>query len=530
MFRPLFLLLSWFISLPVCGQINQQYIFHHISVREGLLANEVQAAVQDSKGFIWVASKNGLQRFDGARFLNFRHRQGDTLSIPHNNIMRLCFDKMDRLWLITSDFHLGYFDINKFKFHEVKISFRNKILARAEGDFYVDEKNNIMLVLNRYRNEAWGVVTYDENRHVFTTGDKRFGVPDDWHTGFLSIDSLHGNYWYATTNGLIKYNPASGNFNYRGHNPDNDTIINALQYFKETGHPLLDKNGNFWMTTFQDHQTVKLIYYDRKNNTVTDRTHELDQAINKYNEIHNICLGTEGSVWLSGLNMLIRVNDKNIFESVPDNAPDEFSIRFDDLYTFYKDREKNIWITTDKGLYWFNPTATLFNTITNKRPGSKVKYTPDVTDIKQLQNGNIIVSTWGSGIFEYDKNFEPVHSTLVEQSLEKGEGMTWSVFQRPNGDVWRAHQDGWLFIYHAKNNTTEKFQDPVFNKKTIRQIAADRNGNLWLGTQGGALVKWTASTNTFTLMRKMDELVKRLYADKHGDIWVMAGKLVKIKY
>ncbi len=526
--RRLSLLLLWFIPSAVSAQTEQQYIFHHLGVQDGLLANETQAAVQDSKGFIWIAGKNGLQRFDGNRFLNFRHREGDSLSLPHNNIVRLCFDAKDRLWLITSDFHLGYFDIQNFRFHEVKISFRNKQLARAEGDFYVDEKNNILLVLNRHGNEAWGVVAYDENRHLFTTGDKRFEVPDDWHITFLSIDSLHKNYWYATSKGLIKYDPVTGNFNYREHNPDNDPVINALQLFTETGHPLPDRNGNFWMTTFQDHQTVRLIYYDRKQNSVTDRTNELEQVVNKYNEIHNICLGSDGSVWISGLNLLVRVNDKNKFESVPANAPDEFSIRFDDLHTFYKDREKNIWITTDKGVYWFNPFATLFHTVHNRRPNSDVEYTPDVTDIKQRINGNIIISTWGSGIFEYDKNFEPVNSAVVEQSLQKGEGMTWSVLQRRNGDVWRAHQDGWLFIYHAKSNTTEKLQDPVFNKKTIRQIAEDRNGNLWLGTQGGAIVRWTASTNTFTLMKKMDGLVKRLYADKNGNIWVIAGKVEEI--
>src|SRR6185312_5660441 len=232
------------------AQIKQQYVFHHLGLQQGLLANEVHATVQDSKGFIWIATKNGLQRFDGIRFLNFKHREGDTTSIPHNNIMRLCFDKKDRLWIITSDYQLGYFDINKFIFHQIKISFRNKMLSRGEGDFYTDEKNEIMLILSHYKNEAWGVVTYNEEKNIFTTGDKRFDVPDDWRTSFLSIDSAEGNYWYGTTKGLIKYNPRTGNFNYRGHNPDNDSIINSLQNYTEVGHPLLDKKGNFWITTF----------------------------------------------------------------------------------------------------------------------------------------------------------------------------------------------------------------------------------------------------------------------------------------
>jgi len=510
------------------AQIKQQYIFHHLGLREGLLANEVHATVQDSKGFIWIGSKNGLQRFDGIRFLNFKHREGDTTSIPHNNIMRLCFDKKDKLWIITSDYQLGYFDINKFIFHEVKISFRNNMLTRAEGDFYTDENNEIMLILNGYKTEAWGVVTYNEEKNIFTTGDKRFNVPDDWRTAYLSIDSSGGNYWYGTTNGLIKYNPRTGNFNYRGHNPDNDIIINALQNYTEVGYPLLDKKGNFWMTTFQDRQTVRLIFYDGKTHTVTDRSSELQQLLKKYNEIHNICIGSEGDTWLNGLNMLVRVNDKNKFEAVPINSFGEFSINFDDSYTFHKDREQNIWIATDKGAYWFNPSATIFHTIDIRRYNTNTIYTPDVTDIKQLQNGNIIVATWGAGIMEYDKNLEPVNSQIVQQGLQKYEGMVWSVLQRGNGDVWRANQDGWLFIYHAKTNTTEKIQPTVFNKKTIRQIAEDKNGNLWFGTQSGAIIKWIAAADTFSFIKKMNSPVKRLYADKNGDIWAMADKIQKI--
>ncbi len=96
------------------GQIKTKYIFHHLGTREGLLSNEIHATVQDSKGFIWIGSKNGLQRFDGTRFLSFKHRKDDMTSIPHNNIMRLCLDNKDRLWIITSDKKIGYFDINKF--------------------------------------------------------------------------------------------------------------------------------------------------------------------------------------------------------------------------------------------------------------------------------------------------------------------------------------------------------------------------------------------------------------------------------
>lgn len=515
--------------LNATAQLSPKYIFHHLGVKEGLLANEVHAITQDSKGFIWIGSKGGLQRFDGSRFLNFTHREGDTTSIPHNNIIRLRIDQKDRLWLITSNHILGYFDVNKFVFHRVNFRFNNTIIGKPFGDFYSDENNEVLLLLKKNNeNAAYGVATYDEGKNVFATGDKRFHLPDGWFPFFLSIDSVKRCYWFGTNNGLIKYDPQTGNFNYRGHNPDKDSIITALQNYREVGFPLLDTKGNFWMTTFPDNKSVYLIFYDGNKHTVTDRSKELGGILPWYYEIHNISIDSEGDTWFNGLNMLVHLNDQNIFEALPIHTSNEYNIRFNDSFTFNQDREKNIWIATDKGVFWFNPAATLFHSINLLRYNSDIQYNSEVTDITQLQDGHIIVTTWGSGIFEYDRNFEPVNSPIVNQGIEKSEGLVWSVLQRANGDVWRANQDGWLIIYHANSNTTSSSQPAVFNKKTIRQLVEDKKGNIWLGTHGGALVKWVASTEHFQLVKKFRSPIWRLYADNQGDIWVISDRVEKI--
>ena len=528
-FRSLFFLFFLIATSTIKAQISEQYIFHHISAADGLLADEVNATVQDTTGYMWIGGKNGLQRYDGFRFINFRHKESDSTSIPHNNIQALAVDNKNRLWLITSNFKFGYFDVNKFTFHEVKVFFKNQLLNKVEGLLKLDKEKNLLLILERYGNAAYGVLTYDEGRNAFVTGDKRFDVPDDWHIEYFSIDSAHGNIWLGTTNGLIQYNTVTGNHNYRGHNIDNDPVINALQNYKAIANPFLDKQGNFWMTTFQNHYSVYLIEYNAKSGKVIDRTNELIIDLNYvYSEIHNILWAGNADTWLSGLNMLIRVNEKDEFEPVQNTGMGEFGLRFDDLRTMTVDHENNIWLATNKGIYWFNPSATIFHTIKNRRTGSDKTYSPDISDIAQLKNGTILVATWGNGLFAYNKNFEPVQSEIVQQGIEKGEGLTWCIHERSNGDVWRGQQDGYLFIYHAKENRTEKLQPPVFEKKTIRQIAEDRNGNLWLGTQGKALIKWTAASNTFAFIRRMDGLVKRLYTDKNGDIWVIAGTVDKI--
>ena len=167
------------------GQSNDQFIFHHLGFHDGLLGDEINATAQDEKGFIWIGGKNGLQRYDGFRFLNFKSRAGDSTSIPHNNIESLQVDNKNRIWLITSDFKCGFFDAATFRFHAVKAYCGSKLLNKVTAIFELDEKKNILVILRSQGNEPCGVLTYDEKRDALTDGDKRFELPADWRIGFL---------------------------------------------------------------------------------------------------------------------------------------------------------------------------------------------------------------------------------------------------------------------------------------------------------------------------------------------------------
>ena len=76
----------------------------------GLASNEATAGLQDEQGFMWVGTNNGLQRFDGHRYLSFRHEKNDSTSIPHNYVTQLLLDKKKNLWVLTGDGKVGIFD------------------------------------------------------------------------------------------------------------------------------------------------------------------------------------------------------------------------------------------------------------------------------------------------------------------------------------------------------------------------------------------------------------------------------------
>ena len=100
---------------------QQEYLFSHLHTHDGLASETVNAVVQDEKGFIWIATNNGLQRYDGNSFLTFQHKEGDKKSLPYSRVTWLKKDTRNRLWLLLEDNKVGYFNTSNFSFHEVPV-------------------------------------------------------------------------------------------------------------------------------------------------------------------------------------------------------------------------------------------------------------------------------------------------------------------------------------------------------------------------------------------------------------------------
>ncbi|HVW59795.1 MAG TPA: two-component regulator propeller domain-containing protein [Puia sp.] len=506
-----------FLSSAARLSAQQQYLFSHLGTRDGLSSNVTTAIEQDPKGYIWIGTMGGLQRYDAHRFLLFRHRKDDTGSIPNDNIMALRLDKYNRLWVLCQYNKIGYIDVDDLRYHPVRVDIKETDLAKREGSIHLDFEGHILLF---FRHEA--PVAYDETAHVFTNAAVPFEMPKGWPATAILADPVTHTYYLGSDSGLVKYDPAHHTLSYRGHNTDHDPIIARYGHLKPGLPVIRDKSGRFWLNSWPSDGAFSFISFDLR----TGKEQVWDDHISKtlhreYYEIHHTHEQKDGTLWISGVNALLTLRKNgHDFENMKTRLANEFAIYFDIVNSFFEDREDNIWLATDKGIYHFNPSGQLFHTIVNKRPEKDSAYTPEVTDILQLKNKEILVSTWGSGLFAYDSAFHPIDRWYVRQGLRLGEGGTWCIHQRPNGDIWRGEQSGILMISHAATQTTERIIPPECEHSTIRQIAEDRNGDLWLGTQRGKLIKWHAATNTFSIVRDLQSRVYRLYVDWKGDLWV----------
>lgn len=512
------LLYIFFLLSVSCSLLaQQQFVFTHLGIKDGLVAENIRAVQQDAKGFIWIASGNGLQRYDGNRFVNIQYSSKKSGSIPKGAIYEICFDNKGRLWMLASGFKCGYLTIPDYIFHEVPVRFPAQLLNKSEGHLQKDYDGNIMLLSVKN-----GILTYNEATNSFTEASNPFILPAEWKPLSLYQDKQNKNYWIGCDSGLVKYNPLKKLTSFRNHNAEEDPVIDVFKNVTTIIQCYRDKKDWFWLISWPA-SGVSIRSWDPAIKKTTEWSGDISNSIgNKYYDIRHFREFNDGSFWIGGQNTLSRLDDgRTGFLSVNNNSSNEFSIHFDLIFDLLEDQEKNIWIGTDKGLYRFNPSAQFFKTFTNRKQGVDSIYTPDVTDILQLKgNNNILVSTWGNGIFTYDSAFNTVNKKSSARYFKQENSMAWCLLQRKNEDIWAGLQDGVLMIYNAATKKTERITPSAVGGSTIRQIAEDKAGNIWLGTQSGRLVEWNPGTNTFIIRQELSSTIGRLYIDNINTIWV----------
>lgn len=513
MYHLLVCLLIILAPVSVANAQLQQYLFSHIGPNNGLASEHVLSVQQDRKGFIWISTFNGLQRYDGQRFLGIR-RGSNGVPLPEGMIHNLLLDKNDRLWMIMDGMKVGYLNTLDFSFHNVTIDYPKEKREKAGGGLYVDADGDVLLVLT-----ANALFKYDESRATFSSSKNNIALPGNWKPYYLWQDGQR-NYWIGTDSGLVKYNPRNKSISFRNNNADGDSVIEAFADLRQVVFAYRDPLNTFWGISWPASK-LTIRSYDPATNRKNDWDQIIGKALsNKYYAPRGVHATRDGNIWIWGHNLFGKVmpETKNI-EIIRNDIPGEFSIRYDNISMIFEDRESNIWISSDKGLFRFNPAAQKFQVLRNRRPGNDSIYTPDVTDVLQTRNGNILVSTWGSGVFSYDSNLNPIKTAISSQGEKAGEGLTWCIHERKNGDVVRGNQDGYIFIYRAASNTTEKIRPAVFENSTVRQVVEDKTGKLWFGTQRGYIVKWDPDTDSWTLVQKLQSTIARLLVDSLGNIW-----------
>ena len=170
--RSVFLLLIFLVNTVISSAQSPSLFFERVTSKDGLSNDQVNCILQDKRGFIWIGTNDGLNRFDGHNFLIFRNHPGDTTSISGNTINDIIEDNDGILWIATGDGGLARYDYHK----EPSLQFKQ--YKHQPGDNRSIPENTINAMAQDNYGYLWlatsGSAVIRFNKH---TGQFDFPVP-----------------------------------------------------------------------------------------------------------------------------------------------------------------------------------------------------------------------------------------------------------------------------------------------------------------------------------------------------------------
>jgi len=532
---------------------NDQIKFKNISVEQGLSQSTINCILQDSKGFMWFGTQDGLNKYDGYTFEVYKHQPRDTNTLSHNWIWDIYEDEEGMLWIATWQGFSKYDPyLKNFTRYFPKKDDINSISNSRPTSIAQDNNGNLWI-------GTWGggINIFDSEREVFYAYQNDPNNNSSLSNNFvrdLYIDSQN-RLWIGTWDGLCCLIPDSiagkDDIRFKRYLPDqnNRSNISGNQIVSISG----DKYGDIWIGTMQsglnrfNNLTKKFIHYkydikipasinsNRIGEISPDSFGNLwvgtqDRGLNRYiknddgflhytmdgnrsnnlssNAITAIYEDRSGNLWIgtetNGLNIL-NLREKK-FSHYQQSGSDNISLSGNLVRSFYEDENNHIWIgTQESGLNHFSPATGEFRHF-KYNPGDQYSISHNnIQTIVADNSGKIWIGTFGGGLNQFDpkskKFFRYKHNDLNDKSI--GSDFIEALLYDPEGNLWIGTASNGLDKYDLESNeiTHYKFDenDPFsISTNYILSLYQDSQGRLWIGGWGGGLNLYNHKNQQFT--------------------------------
>ncbi|MGB8951476.1 MAG: two-component regulator propeller domain-containing protein [Candidatus Aminicenantales bacterium] len=502
--------------------------FYRLSIQHGLSQSSVNCILQDRKGFIWIGTQDGLNRYDGYNFTIYKSVPDDPRSLGDNNILSICEDRAGRLWIGTYGGGLNEFDRASQKFIQYRHDSANPDSLANDRVYSICESRSGGLWIGTY---AGGVDRFDPATQKFAhyrhDPENPNSLTND-RVNFLYED-ISGMLWIGTFDGLDRYDPGTEKFTHYRHDIRNPNSLsdNAIITIGE------DRSGNIWIGTENGGLNQWIRSQERFIHYLNDPN---DPASLSNNNIRSFHEDRTGLIWIGtrrgGLNLFNLETQKFIrYRYDPKNPT---SLSDDDIRSIYEDRTGIIWIgTLGGGLNRFDRSKKRFIHYTHdpEDPQSLIGYA--VRAISEDSLGNIWIGTF-NGLDRFDSKTKKFihfqHDPKAPQGLSSN--LVYCICEDKSGDLWIGTQGGGLNRFNPRTNRFIHYfhnpRDPSsLSEDIVNAVFVDHFGELWVGTENG-LNRYDRTLNRFILYRHdpddplslSDNDVRVIYEDRSGAIWV----------
>ena len=498
--------------------VNSQSLnFNRLTTNNGLSNNYVSNLIQDRLGFLWFATDDGLNRFDGYEIKVFRNNPSDKASISDNSTFAIIEDDSGRIWIGTKLGYLNRYDpvLDKFTYWKIESE--------------ITKDNYITIIYIDKRFNVW-IGTYRSGLYKF---DTKTGKTINWAHKKEDLNSLSNNYissiveddfgnlWIGTFNGLNQFNP-------------NKSSKQFIKYYFDKNNPNSLCDNIIWGITESKSEKNKLWLGTANGLTILDTETKSFSRITIPN-LDNLQFGNgAGSVieenidgekilWINSYAGLLRYNvTKNKFDRFLSDKENSNSLTSNQVNNIFKDRSGVLWIATDNGLSFFSQKSAKFNNtllhddnyfisgIINKLNSKAVTKSSDGTLWIGTDNG-LYYSNAVNGKVTIKK-----HPALSSENI-------WTLTSDNSNDLWIGTYGQGLFQLNLKNNKVVnhdilKAVIVSSSRNFIKSLLVDDKNNLWLGTWGVGLARFNLSNKKLTHYHHESNNNKSI---SHDDVWAI---------
>ncbi len=566
-YKILILVFFYFLSVEISIAQKSTMAFRHLTNEDGLSQCHIFAILQDRQGFMWFATQDGLNRYDGYTFVVYKHNPDNPESLSDNVIRDLVEDDNGNLWIATSTGGINKFDptTERFTHYRHDPDNPNSISGNTVLSIALDNHGYLW-----FGTDFFGLNKFDQATETFTH------YRNDSYGQFVGqindiIEDSHGDIWFVGNRGLHHMNTQTGKITC----PSATINRFSADYIYE------DKAGSLWMLAYSP---AALIKYDPKAERITE--YPLD-AIGLFS--CNLLDDEQNGFWVpsrQGLFYFDRKTERfNQLYKFDETKP--HSLNDNNVVSIYKDRAGLLWLGTENGgvnilnfqqeqFGYYQHNSANPNSLSpgkvsqiyedsdgilwlgyfpraldrfDRSSGQIIHYVPDpenkntlgkgidLNSILKDSQGYVWLGGWNSGLDRLDERSGQFkhyrHNSDDSNSLISNNII--DIYEDRSGNLWVGQSDGLSRFDRATEQFTHYLHDPndpaSLGDNSVKVIYQDRSGVLWLGTWQGVLSRFDNKMGTFLNYRPDSRDPHRLYGgaihtiheDRNGTLWLGAS-------
>ncbi|MFD2034604.1 two-component regulator propeller domain-containing protein [Belliella marina] len=453
---------------------NESYIINSLTIENGLSNNHVTSVLEDSKGFIWIATYDGLNRWNGYSFETFKKESSNPNSLSGNFLLNLAEDKKGNIWIGTNNAGLVRYNVSEEKFYR----------------YFTDPSEETSIPGNIIRS-----IKIDENDNV----------------------------WVGTNYGLAKFQPQNNNFK-RYQFPTgmaSELILDTRRIISSGIDEIIVQNSlGLFTVNIQNDLIQKLNFVIEGFEGVTFKNNE------------PLFYDSFGNFWIGSSVGLIKKDTLGNVEVFRNSPNDSKGISSVNISCIYEDSQRNLWVgTSNKGVNLYDRSKNRFSVFQEKTIGSNSISNNIITHIVEDSQANLWVSTQEGGLNILNKNSSPfsfyIHNHLDENSLSSNK--VGSIFEDESGEIWIGTKDGGVNQFKKSSGEFKRnfVKTPLVSSSILGLESADKNslfatgwdlGLFKFNKKTGESINLMKDANTFG--KSLSPNIKGITKDSNGNVWL----------